>query len=257
MVMVTFEEAYEAWFRKHLAESKGERRRMLEEQRKKSEEDGEDCPAKLLLRNVWWPLFGNLDHLYPEYEVVDFMGRTRFLDIAYRPVPLLCNLEVDGYGSHLRDISRRACSDERRRDPCLEILGWNVIRFSYDDVKNNPRDCQHILRHWLRRWSGSAPRTSVELQLYEIVKLAVASNAPIRIKDVTNLLNITFKPAKSLLSQLVASNILVPASGGQSRIFSYKVNRNIPVNELLQMNRSREESLQTSSKMLTKEKFIL
>lgn len=225
--MLAFDEAYEVWFQKHLSESTGERRRILEEQREKLQQDGEDSPVKLLLRNVWWPLFGNLDYLYPEYEVVDFLGRTRFLDIAYRPLPLLYNLEVDGYGPHLKDISRRGFSDERRRDSCLEILGWNIIRFSFDDVKLNARDCQHILQHWLGRWKNVSGKerlvTSLSILEREIVKFALSTNSVVSLSDVTMLGNVCDKTARKLMRVLVGKGVFRPLIENRKRIHLYKL----------------------------------
>ncbi|MCI3920354.1 hypothetical protein MO973_08915 [Paenibacillus sp. TRM 82003] len=142
-----FEKAYAVWFERHLNESTGERRAKLEKRLRNERESGEDSPEKMMLRKLWWPLFGILENLHPEYEVKDFEGKDRFLDLAYIQYPLLIDLEGDGYGPHLKNISRYQFADERRRDSALIILGWEVIRFSYDDIRERPLECQQLLKH--------------------------------------------------------------------------------------------------------------
>lgn len=72
--------------------------------------------------------------LYPEYEVIDSEGRTRYLDHAYMDSGLLLDVEVDGYGPHLREMDRWQFGDERRRDVSSQSADWRVAQFSYDDV---------------------------------------------------------------------------------------------------------------------------
>ncbi|WP_199615460.1 DNA-binding response regulator [Paenibacillus alkalitolerans] len=221
---MTFDQAYESWFSRHLNQSSGERkRRLVEKSEKKDEQGNEDYPEKLFLRNIWWPLYGSLEHVHPEYEVIDFAGKTRFLDEALVRYPLLVDMEVDGYGPHLRDISRWDFSDERRRDPGLEILGWNVIRFSFDDVKKKPLECQHLLKHWMGRWTIS-PASPFELNLQEreIVKLALSQGSAINLSQVMKLLSITDKPARKLMKELVNRKVFSPV--GVQRIHVYTLN---------------------------------
>ena len=59
-----FEKAHQLLLEQHLSVRAGERRGRLIR--------GHQYAEKLLLQNIWWPLFGNLDHLHPEYEVYDW-----------------------------------------------------------------------------------------------------------------------------------------------------------------------------------------
>ncbi|SDO00372.1 hypothetical protein SAMN04487897_10740 [Paenibacillus sp. yr247] len=59
-----FEKAHQAFLERHLHLRTGERKgRLLR---------GHNYAEKLLLQNVWWPLFGSLDQLHPEYEIYDW-----------------------------------------------------------------------------------------------------------------------------------------------------------------------------------------
>ncbi|WP_436241973.1 DUF559 domain-containing protein [Paenibacillus sp. LjRoot56] len=54
-------------------------------------------------------------------------------------------IEIDGYATHVSEISRTQFSDGLIRQNHLMIDGWKVLRFSYDDVKNRPRMCEQII----------------------------------------------------------------------------------------------------------------
>lgn len=67
-----FENAHRLLLERHLNLRTGERKgRLLR---------GHQYAEKLLLKNVWWPLFGNLEHLHPEYEVYDLNRKLQFPD---------------------------------------------------------------------------------------------------------------------------------------------------------------------------------
>lgn len=46
---------------------------------------GHQYAEKRFLQNVWWPLFGSLEGLHPEYEIYDWNRKSQFLDFAYLP----------------------------------------------------------------------------------------------------------------------------------------------------------------------------
>lgn len=97
-----FEKEHEAFIERHLSARTGERRGRLAR--------GHQYAEKLLLQNVWWPLFGNLDHLHPEYEVYDWNRKSQFLDFAFLPPYGRFGLECDGYQSHVKDMDREKFS---------------------------------------------------------------------------------------------------------------------------------------------------
>ena len=99
--------AYDAWLAEHHKNSKGERRRRLEQRIGHAE--------KLYIIKVWWPLFGHLHNLHPEFEVKDFKDGWRFLDFAYLLAGCKICIEIDGFGPHWRDINRNRFSDQLMR----------------------------------------------------------------------------------------------------------------------------------------------
>lgn len=187
--------------------------------------EGHAYAEKLLLEQIWWPAVGHFEYLHPEYEVFDFRDGVRYLDFAYLRGYRKVNIEVDSFGAHSRD-DRRKFSDDLQRQNHLVLDGWTVIRFSFEDVKDKPRQCQQIIQQMLGKLFGGSADVAFEalpLKQREIVRLAVRSNQPITPGEVSKLVGISNKYAHVLLQQLVEGGILLPASGNL-RIRSYKLN---------------------------------
>jgi hypothetical protein len=180
---MSFEQAYEEFIGSYLRKRKGERRRRLKE--------GHDHAEKLFLKQVWWPAFGQFAYLHPEFEVFDFKDGSRFLDFAYVRPFFKAAIEIDGYGPHWREMSRRQFSDQLVRQNHLVIDGWQVIRFSYDDVNEKPRVCQQTLQQLMGRWLGEEKSTEpAECMEKEIARLALRLCRPLTPHDVCEHLGI-------------------------------------------------------------------
>ncbi|WP_026695408.1 hypothetical protein [Peribacillus kribbensis] len=210
-----FEEEYQAFMNAHLQARKGERLRRLEEGHKHAE--------GLFLKQVWWPLFHHFRYLHPEYEVNDFKDGKRYLDFAYiRPAVRIC-LEIDGYGPHLKNISRWQFSDSLERQNQLVMDGWTVIRFSYDQVQENPRRCQQIVQQLIGRWLGDElDQTTLSFAEKEVLRMAIRKGESIFPIEVENYLMLSAKTVRRVLSQLVDKKLLIPATGTK-RIRSYRL----------------------------------
>ena len=52
-------------------------------------------------------------------------------------------VELDGFAAH---SGRRAMRSDRRRDRRLQLEGWTVLRFTYEDVTETPGDVVAELR---------------------------------------------------------------------------------------------------------------
>jgi hypothetical protein len=76
------------------------------------------------LRTIWYPIVGNFEHLYPEWEVRDFSNGFRYIDLAYMPGDAKGAIEVQGYGSHARDIESWRFKDLCVRHCHLALDGW-------------------------------------------------------------------------------------------------------------------------------------
>ncbi|MBD8038811.1 DNA-binding response regulator [Solibacillus sp. A46] len=216
---MSFEEEYHVFLNLHVQARTGEKLRRLKE--------GHNTAEMLFLKQVWWPLFSHFDYLHPEYEVDDFKDGKRYLDFAYiRPGIRIC-FEIDGYGPHLKNISRWQFADNLERQNQLVIDGWTVIRFSYDQVKERPRRCQQIVQQVFgQRLGDKLDYTSLTYYEKEVLRLAVRKGGAIFPKDVETYLKVSDKTARKLLAQLVEKKMLMPASGTK-RVRSYQLGNHI------------------------------
>ncbi len=205
--MKDFEKAYRRWLDMHLSKRRGERLRRLKE--------GHGYGEKLLVEQVWWPVVGSLDFLHPEYEVVDREGNYYYLDYAYMRSPKPTVIEADGFNPHARGADRRTFRNDRRRQNALVLAGWNILRFSVDDMKEDPEHCRGTLRIMLENWYGEESREWADLPLpkREIVRLAARSSEPIRASDAASIIGFGMTYTRKLLWELVEEGWLEPAAG--------------------------------------------
>ncbi|QGQ94839.1 DNA-binding response regulator [Paenibacillus psychroresistens] len=218
--MDMFEKEYRKWMDVHVAKRKGERRRKLAE--------GSNHAEKEMLRHIWWAAFGNFEFLHPEYEITDFFQGQRFLDFVYIRGPIRIVFEIDGYGPHLRDISRRQFCDERVRQMHLTNDNWIVIRIGFDDIKERPRLWIGLLQQMMGRLFGNPEQqlTQVDYLEREVIRFAIRENRAIKLRDLEKLFSFRYRAARTVIDRLVAKQWLIPASGGKERVHSWEVNVN-------------------------------
>lgn len=214
---MSFEQAHEAFIHRHARLRTGERlRRRIE---------GHGHAEQHFLKRIWWPAVGNFDWLHPEYEQSDFKDGVRYLDFAYIRFPYRICIEIDGYGPHLRDVSRSHFADQLMRQNHLVLDGWRIIRLSYDDILEKPRRGQQLIQQCMGKWYGKDQQhASLTGKEHELVRMAIRSPAPIRPAEASSYLGISTRHARTLLQRLVAAKVMVPAAGGDSRIRAYTLN---------------------------------
>ena len=72
-------------------------------------------------------------------------------------------VETDGFGTH---GTRQAFQRDRRRDQLLTLAGWRVIRFTWDQVTNEPRYVIDVMRELMsatcltHRWAELRSHTN-------------------------------------------------------------------------------------------------
>mgnify|MGYP001322868184 CR=1 FL=1 len=214
-----FEEEHARWLEAHLQKRSGERRGRLER--------GHGHGEKLFLRNVWWPLHGNLDHLHPEFEVLDWRGRPFFVDFVWMPGHVKIALEVKGFGPHVRDIDRKWYCDELNRETFLQGLGFQVVSVPYDDVEERPELIINLLRVLFSRYliGGSKAETLLRIER-EVLMLALQMNKPIRPQDIVKKLGINHRTAVRYLQTLCEKGRMRPILGGRgTKVVRYELVR--------------------------------
>ncbi|CAM3533200.1 DNA-binding response regulator [Paenibacillus lupini] len=217
---MSYEEVYESWFHDHLKRRVGENKRRLLE--------GHSHEGQLFLQKVWFPAFSQFDYLHPEFEIVDFRDGKRYLDFAYIRSPLRLAIEIDGFNTHAAGVSRWQFSDHLVRQNHLVIDEWNVLRFSYDDVRDKPRMCIQILQQFFGSRLGSAldaDSSADDILEKEIIRYALQLDRPIRPIDVRQHLQIGKDRTKSLINNLIKSNRLIKHGEGTKRARCFIVNK--------------------------------
>jgi hypothetical protein len=205
---MSFEKAHQAFLERHLQLRTGERKgRLLR---------GHNYVEKLLLQNVWWPLFGSLDHLHPEHEIYDWNRKSQFLDFAFLPSFGRFGLECDGFQSHIKDMDREKFSYALNRETFLTGLGWKMIHFSFDDVQNRPEVCRMLLQLVIGPYLiRNPPARPFIAEDKEVLRFALNLGRPLRPKDVSDHFDVNFRTARKWLRSLVDKGVLQPITRGQ------------------------------------------
>lgn len=210
-----FEQAYREFVALHLGRRRGAAATRLA--------DGLGHAEKLFLKNVWWPMFYHFDGLHPEYQVRDVGRGWRYIDFAYIRGNYRVALEIDGYASHRRDMTRHNFSEECRRQNALVIDGWRLLRFAYDDVSDHPEICAQMIQAIIGRWAAvddSFSETSIGER--ELLRFTSHSPQPITPKQAAEALHISVATARRHMHKLVDIRWLEPVSGAK-RIRAYRL----------------------------------
>lgn len=214
---MNFEQAHSEWIEFHLGRRTGERKGRLER--------GHQHGEKLFLRNVWWPLRGNLDDLHPEYEISDWRGRSYFADLAWLPGSSKILLEIKGYGPHVRDMDRQKYCEELNRELFMQGLGFRVLSFSYDDVAQRPDLCIALLRMVLSRYQPDQPAVDLQTRTErEMILLAIQLARFIRPRDIEQHMSMNHRTAVRYLQSLCKKGWLHPIPSGKSqKVMKYEL----------------------------------
>jgi len=209
-----FEQQHQLFVDQHANRRTGERRgRLLR---------GHGHGEALFLKNVWWPLFGSFMDLHPEFEVYDWNRKSQFLDFAYLPSYGKFGIECDGFQSHVRDMDREKFSYSLNRDVFLTGLGWKMIHFSFDDIRDRPEICGMLLQSVIGPCRIRSLKRAVLLEK-EVLRLAWSLGRPMRPIDVCSHLDADYRTAKKWLCSLVEKGWLREiGSSGRVRYYEAK-----------------------------------
>ncbi len=216
-MVMKFEEAHAAFIESHLKRRSGERRGRLER--------GHAHAEVLFARQVWWPLRGSFDDLHPEYEVLDWRGKSYYADFAFSPLLWRILIEIKGFDAHVTSMDRDKYCRELNRELYLEAMGFRVISFAYDDVAYRPELCIHLLRMLLTQLEPHGLQLQpAQLAEKEVIRYAIQLARPIKPIDVVQQLRLNFRTAVKLLHQLCDKGWLTPVHRGQGiRVLYYEL----------------------------------
>ncbi|MCL6605218.1 MAG: winged helix-turn-helix domain-containing protein [Paenibacillus sp.] len=204
-----FTEEHDRWLEHHLNRRKGERKSRLER--------GHGHGERMFLEQVWWPMFGQMQHLHPEYEVADWRGRPYFIDFVWKPGQIKFAIEVKGYGPHVQNMDRTRYRQELNRETFLQIAGFRVVAVPYDDLEANPELTISLLRSLLTPClvMNSEGESFARLER-EIMLVAIRSDGFIRPTDLVHELGVNYRTVIRHVKSLCEKGKLKPIYAGKS-----------------------------------------
>ncbi|ETT55604.1 hypothetical protein C162_02487 [Paenibacillus sp. FSL R7-269] len=214
-----FAEEHDRWLEYHKKRRAGERLDRLDRGHRHGEQ--------MFVERVWWPIFGNLDDLHPEYEVADWRGRPYFVDFVWKPGQVKFAIEIKGYGPHVQNTDRTRYRQELNRETYLQIAGYRVVAIPYDDLESAPEQTISLLKALLtpcllkQRAEGGRQYTRIER---DILHMASRMNGMIRPVDVVKGLGINRRTATKHLTTLCDKGKFKPVlTPGSNRICRYEL----------------------------------
>ncbi|UKS28831.1 transcriptional regulator [Paenibacillus sp. HWE-109] len=211
-----FEQAFEAFMSSQIMEETNNRRRERLER-------GLGYAEIEFLRSVWYPAAGNFNHLYPEWEVKDFSNSYRYLDFAYMPGQVKGAIEIQGYGSHARDMEIWRFKDLCIRHCYLALDGWVVMPLAFPSITESPKQCQQLILSFIGKFISTHVPVSLSWVENETIRFARGLLRPFPPSELSAHLKVSTKYARIILHRLCDMQLLV-VTKGQERARMYQLN---------------------------------
>ncbi|WP_379145218.1 hypothetical protein [Paenibacillus sp. sgz500992] len=223
-----FAEEHQKWLDSHKNRRTGERLDRLVR--------GHGHGEKMFVERVWWPIFGHMDDLHPEYEVSDWRGRPYFVDLVWKPGQVKFAIEIKGYGPHVQRTDRTRYRQELNRETYLQIAGYRVVAVPYDDLESVPELTislfKSLLAPSLLKIADGESRPYSRLER-DILRMATRWNGFIRPVDLVNELGVNPRTVKKSMNSLCEKGKFRPGlAQGSNRICRYEFIHSFMDNEL-------------------------
>ncbi len=206
--MSRFDEIYQSWMEQQIAEEKSPRRREILRK-------GLSRGSLDFLRLVWFPAIGNLDHLYPEYEVRDFNNGYRYLDLAYMPGNVKGCIEIQDYRSHARDIEVSRFKDLCMKQSLLVLDDWLILTIAYLSIRDDPGVCKQLVLSFVGKFLSSAVPSGLHWAEAETLRYAHRLLRPFTPMELSSHLQLSEHRTRVILRALLEKKLLEVASGKQ------------------------------------------
>ncbi|RTE03060.1 transcriptional regulator [Paenibacillus whitsoniae] len=204
--MIKFEQAFEAYMNEHIqAETNGRRKERLER--------GLGHAEMVFLKTVWYPIVGHFQDLHPEWEVRDFANGYRYIDFAYMPSAARGAIEIQGYGSHARDLELWWFKDLCLRHCHLTLDGWSVLPIAYPSIIEVPKQCQQLVLALIGKFVSTSVPASLTWLEAEAVRYGRRTIRPFTAAELSAHLRISCRHARHVPYQLYIKQLLSVASG--------------------------------------------
>ncbi|MCI3922604.1 transcriptional regulator [Paenibacillus sp. TRM 82003] len=176
----------------------------------------------MFLKKIWFPVVGNFDHLYAEWEVRDFHGGYRYIDLAYLPGGAKGALEIQGFGPHARDLDVRRFKDLCRRHCLLALDGWIFLPIAFPSIQEEPKQTQQLILSFIGKFVSTDVCAGLSSAEAETLRFARRLLRPFTPKELAEHLCVSARHARRLLHRLVELQLLHAVSG-QDRVRTYRL----------------------------------
>lgn len=211
-----FKKEYELWMQKQIDQENNHRRREFLQK-------GLSHGSVELLRSIWYPVVGNFDHLYPEWEVRNFDGGYRYLDLGFLPGGVKGDIEIQDFRTHARDLDTRRFKDLCRRQSLLSLDDWIYLPIAYLSIRDEPEFCKQLILSFLGKFLSFDVDSQLNSVEAESVRYARRILRPFTPKELANHLRVTDRYARKVLHDLVEKQYLIVV-GGNLRFRTYQLN---------------------------------
>ncbi|WP_168119590.1 transcriptional regulator [Paenibacillus sp. HB172176] len=200
--MSMFEGAMEEWIAEQtFNESNPRRREMLTK--------GLGHGTVEFLRKIWYPVIGNFNHLYAEWEVRDLNNRYRYLDLAYMPGGAKGCIEIHGYASHARDVEAWRFKDLCMKQAMLSLDRWLFLPVAYLSIVEDPSLCKQLVLSFVGVFVSQPVSTSMHWTEAETIRFARRLLRPFTTTELSFHLQYSEKHTRRILQRLADQGVLV------------------------------------------------
>jgi hypothetical protein len=167
------------------------------------------------LKAIWLPTIGNLEHLYPEWEVRDLNNGYRYLDLAYRPCGAKGCIEIQGYRSHARDIEAWRFKDLCMKQALLGLDDWLFLPIAYLSIKEEPEVCRQLVLSFVGKFVGMPITMKLGPAEVETIRFARRLLRPFTSAELSMHLQRSERQIRRTLHTLIDMNLLEIVNGKQ------------------------------------------
>ncbi len=214
--MKSFDDVFDDWLDKQITEERNKRRQELLEK-------GLGHGTKEFLKTIWYPAVGNLDHLYPEWELRDFSNKYRYLDLAYMPGNAKACIEIHGYRSHARDIEAWRFKDLCMKQAYLTLDGWMFLPIAYLSIVDEPEVCKQLVLSFIGKFISIPASPSLGWAENEVLRFARGILRPFNCEEAAMYLQLSDRQARRILNKLVSDQLLMAVNADKKRYREFQL----------------------------------
>lgn len=206
--MGEFDDVYLEWLDRQIEEEGNPRRREFLRK-------GLSRGTTDFLRFIWYPAIGNLDDLYPEYEVRDFNNGFRYLDLAYLPGNAKGCIEIQDYRSHARDIEAGRFKDLCMKQALLALDDWLFLPIAYLSIREDPGVCKQLVLAFVGKFLSCAVPSGLSWAEAETLRFARRLMRPFTPTELAEHLVLSNQHTRAILHEMLNRRLLEVVDGKQ------------------------------------------